>query len=424
MAVLRWIGGAAPIAQVRAWTIAGTWVVGETVTITIGSKQYVYTLASATIATWLAALVAVYNALSATTYPELLELTATNTSTTFVLTANTAGKPFAMTFSTNSGAGTINGSSSSAGTETTANSGPNDWGTAKNWLTTTGTNVVPVSTDTVNLDYSDDDIKYGLAQSAVTLTALNIASTFTGTLGLPKFNNDGVEYPEYRTDYLQIGATTVNIGTGQGQGSQRIKHDAGSVACTWTVLNSSNGAETDLEAVLLKGTNAANVLSVVKGSVGVAVFGGEAANLSGALNVGYQTSLTSDSQVRTGLGVTLGTINQSGGQLVVNTACTLNMSNGNTTVNGTGATTATVQGGVLVYNSSGTLTGVVGQGGFIDMDQVQTPFTVATPLVLYNFPGFQDTFKRAGAIVCDYKQVNVPPFGINVRLTRGTPAAN
>lgn len=414
MSTLRWIGGASPVAQVQSWTFSGTWIIGETITVTIGSKVWTWTVDNATIATLLADLVTAYNVLSASVYPELLEQTASNDSTHFILTADVAGKPFISTISTNSAAGTINGGASSTGTTTTASSGPNDWSTSKNW----STGAVPTTGDTVNLDYAADDIKYGLAQSGLTLAALNIFSTFTGTLGLSKTNTDATDYPEYRQDYLQIGATLCNIGTGPGAGSQRIKHDAGSVACAWTVTNSSNGIETDLEAVILKGTSASNTLTVTKGSVGVAVFGGEAANISGGVNIGYQGSQTSDSQVRLASGVTLASVSQSGGQVTINSACTLTMTSGTTTIAGSGATTATVEGGTLIYNGSGNPTLTIGQSGFVDFNQAKTALTLGATIISYAYPGFQDSAKRIASLAVQYKGVDVEPFGFDVTLTR------
>ena len=96
--------------------------------------------------------------------------------------------------------------------------------------------------------------------------------------GLPRFNAGS--YVEYRPTFVQVGATTVNIGTGSGSGSGRIKHDAGSVACTWNVLGAGSSSEQGLPAVQLKGTNAANVLDVQKGTVGVALDAGSVSTLA------------------------------------------------------------------------------------------------------------------------------------------------
>ena len=59
-------------------------------------------------------------------------------------------------------------------------------------------------------------ILYGLSQSAVTLTLLQIDASFTGTIGNPNYNPSG--YYEYRPTYLAIGATTTTIGENGGAG--------------------------------------------------------------------------------------------------------------------------------------------------------------------------------------------------------------
>lgn len=154
---------------------------------------------------------------------------------------------------------------------TTANSGPNDWGTAANWDTDT----VPVSSDNVYV-LDGEDILYGLDQSSVTLGTLQIHNYET-TIGLPRRNSD---YYEYRTRFLTLaGATTVIVGLGDaGNGSERVNIDIGSSNANVTVYNSGSGANGE-PAVQIVGENSVNTaeLMVLAGEVGVAVFPKDAA---------------------------------------------------------------------------------------------------------------------------------------------------
>ena len=187
------------MAQVQTNTFAVTWIVGETVTFQIGQSIYTYTITSTVIATFLPLLAAALNALNATVYPEFgpKEIVWTNTATTLVATAGTPGKPFTITISTNSASGTITPAA------TTASAGPFHWDTPANW----STGAIPVSTDTPTLYREGAWIKYGFAQSAVTLASLQCVAT-NFRIGLPQTNTDGTPYPEYRSLYLNIGVTS------------------------------------------------------------------------------------------------------------------------------------------------------------------------------------------------------------------------
>src|SRR5262245_15616418 len=85
----RWLGRAPAVAQVRTWTFAGVWVIGDLITFTYGSRSWSYAITSATIATFLPLLDAAYDALDAGQYPEFAEQTAGSTATTLTLTADT-----------------------------------------------------------------------------------------------------------------------------------------------------------------------------------------------------------------------------------------------------------------------------------------------------------------------------------------------
>ena len=119
------------------------------------------------------------------------------------------------------------------------------------------------------------------------------------------------DYYEYRETYLKVGATTITIGAGEGEGSQRIKLNTGSVQTTLIVVDSGQSANA-LPAILWKGTHASNVVRVSKGSFGAALHAGETATIA-TLAVGYRDDQEADAQVYCGAGVTLTDVDVSGG---------------------------------------------------------------------------------------------------------------
>lgn len=350
MATRRWLGRAAATFHKVTITVANTWATGDTGTITINGKNLVLTVGAATATTDVAAaLTAMFNGSAAVgtetrsntgdQYPEFAEITAVQSSSTVILTHDTAGVPFTATVSENTaGSGTL-----SAATTVTA-TGPSFWNDANNW----DGGAVPVTGDDVFIDNSNVDILYGLSQSSETLSTLSIALSYSGKIGLPKTNAGG--YPEYRADYLAISATTVTVGRGSGVGSGRIKIDFGANATTIEVVNTGFGLETDLEALLIKGTHATNVLEVHAGSVGVAPHGNDSSVLATLRNAG--------GAVQTYANCTVTTCTVSGGSTILNKApTTLTQKGGTTTILGSGAvTTLAVSAGACNYQSSGTVT--------------------------------------------------------------------
>jgi hypothetical protein len=353
MATVRWLGTAAAVAQVTGYLFAGTWETTDIVEVTIGSKTLAVTAGSTTPATVVLNVLTAFNALDTTLYPEFAEITASQSTATLVLTGDTEGVPFTATVSTRDVGGaadaqTIDGTTSSTGVDSTACSGPNFWSVAANW----SGGAVPVNADDVILERSSVSIKYGLDQSAVTLTSLRIDASFTGDVGLPERNRDATEYDEYRATYLVIGATTQKVGQGSGQGSQRIKLDNSNIQTTLLAYLTGSEADQDTPTLLWKGTNASNVVRATGGSVGIAALGGEVATV---LTLG----VAGGASVVLGSGVTWTTIDQEGGFLQVS-------SNG---------TTITKVGGTLLH-LDGTITTLTNDAGGCDMRGAGTITTV------------------------------------------------
>lgn len=191
-----------------------------------------------------------------------------------------------------------------------ASAGPNHWGGTGNWEDETGTLAAdPANADDVIVPASVPDILYDLGQSSITLDSLRI-DLGAGRIGLPRWNAGG--YREHLRQYLEIGATSVQIGTGAGNELQRVKLNFGSVQTTVEVLTSGSGTEPGIPAVQLVGTHASNTLTVIAGSVGLAVHPGETSTFQvsvygGDVLFGAGTAknvLTRGGTFRTGEGVT------------------------------------------------------------------------------------------------------------------------
>lgn len=418
MANVTWRGDAPAVAQVDTLTVGGTIEVGDVFTVTINGKAVSISASTTSVTT---TATEIYTALIASTIPEFLEISWANPSAGVITaTANEAGKPFTLTATTTEAGGGAADAQTFVRSATTASSGPNDWSIAANWSGA----AIPANGDNVYIQNSNVPILYGLSQSGVTLASLNVDASFQngGRIGLPR--HTGL-YWEYRPTYLAIGATAINIGAGEGNGSDRIKIDTGSVQTTLSVYKTGAGAEEGIEALLWKGTHASNLVQILRGSVGGAVFGGETATVA-TLRTGYLTDRAGDSMVRCGSGTTLTTLEQEGGRLTVNSAfTTLTKDGGTFTANGTGgATTIGNTGGVVYWNSSGTIATVNVAGeeaDGIDFTQDMRGKTV-TNCNRYGRAFVRDPFKVVtftNGVDCEQSDMRNIDLGTNIKLTRG-----
>lgn len=340
MATTRWRPAAKATAQVSTVQVS-SYAVGTTYKLTVNGKVLSVIAAGSANAT-ATALAAAWNA---ATDGEFTAVTASASTDTVTLTADTSGVPFIATSSVSGSTGTIG-----SVTDSTAATGPYHWDNAANW----SGGSVPTTGDTVYLDYAAGDVRYGLAQTSVTLAALHILAAYTDRIGLADVNPAG--YPEYRDRYLAIKATLLNVGAGDGRGSPRIRLDLSTAQSTIRVLCTGSGSESPLPALQIKGTHASNAAYVTKGEVGFAVLGGETATLA-TLEVGYATSPSSDSLVRCGSGVTLTTLQQTGGRVYLESGLTTVDKRGGYLEVGEGSvTTLNNYAGEVVFRSTGTIT--------------------------------------------------------------------
>lgn len=361
MAIKRWIGNALQVAQIDTLVLDGVLDVGDSITLTINNKD-LEVIASSEILSEFATKIA--TAWNASTIAEFAEITALASGDSVILTHDTPGIPFTLTATMSVSLGTGTDDIESTQVFTQAATGKWYWDNQDNW----STGSVPVNGDDVYIEDSDVDIRYGLNQSAVTLSNLYIRQNYTGKIGLANTTTNG--YYEYRSHYLRISATNVHIGAGGGAGSGRIKLDVGSNACTLAVDNSGNAESDNLPATLFKGSNASNVININKGSIGIAVEAGDTATVA-TLRASYIDNIAGDVDLVAGAGVTLTTISQSGGSVELNSGfTTLNKTDGETLINDGSVTTLNLDGGELIYSGTGTIANLnVGSGANADFSK-------------------------------------------------------
>jgi len=352
MATRYWIGDAQKVPQVDTLT-PGSLSIGETLTVTINGKTSTHTITSTTMATEVDAFVATLAAI--TTIEEFDEITwaANSDSSAITATGPSDGAPITITTSASGGGVTFSKST------TTSPSGPHHFDEADNW----SGGAVPVDDDTIVFESNDVDCKYGLSNASTTPAEIRIDASYTGKIGLPQENANG--YAEYRERYLTLGtdgdgsasSVTVHIGRGDGNGSRRIMLNTGDKQTNLTIHNTDRSEDGTTPAVVWKGTNASNAVQIVKGSLGIAYYAGESATVL-TLKQGFVSSRNSDAEVHVGAGVTLGTIDKTGGEARVYCATTTAAYNrgGKLWLEGTGTHPLLhVTGGTCYANTTGTL---------------------------------------------------------------------
>lgn len=287
MATRTFRGDAVAVAQVTTISVDDTWATGDTAVLTINGKDLTLTVGTTSTTAQIALdIIDMVNgddangdetrSTTGNLIPEFDEITASNvTASTVTLTADTKGVPFTITASeTTAGDGTLG-----TPTNSTAATGPNHYDDADNWSDST----LPVDADDVVVDAGDTDILYGLDQNAVTPASFKVMQRYSGNIGLPYENANG--YTEYRDRYLKVGNSgdatniTVTIGLGSGNGSGRMNIDFGTGQYTATIFNTGNSRVTGTTALQLLGSHATNTVTIHGGDVGMAINGGETANI-------------------------------------------------------------------------------------------------------------------------------------------------
>lgn len=311
MATLRWLGKAVDVKQVATLVIGGTWVGADTITLTIDGLDFV--IAIGTLVTTAQVATTVQQAFQGSTLtdttatvtinsagggaisiPQFSEITATVSSSTVTFTANTAGKPFTMSGAKSSTSGTITYNNA-----VVAATGKHFYDNVDNW----SGGAVPADSDTIVFDGGNVDCKYGFG-SANNYSVLTKTKGYTGNIGLDEINvdNPSKAYPEYRTKSLDRGSNAgipvaYNLESGSGQGSGRVRINAGAVPATVILYGRGPRAVQGIPSVLFIGSNASNIVRNFAGDFASAFYGGEAATV-----VELQSGSVSSQAVDTVLG--------------------------------------------------------------------------------------------------------------------------
>lgn len=411
MARNKFRGDAPAVAQVQEFQITGAGTAGDEVTVPISNKSVVAVVPATPTATTVATAVAA--ALAASEEPEFQEVVWTSDADYVVGTADDPGQPFEIGTITVSGTVTVG-----AVTETVASRGPHHWDDPNNWSLA----LVPISTHDVDFQDCAVDVKFGLAQSGVTLASLNFHSTYTGSVGLAPQEGS---YYQYRPTELTIGATAVTIGAGDGSGSPMIRLNTGAVQTAINVMGTSTAGLQGQPALWWRGTHAANTLTVTRGAVGLAYSYGDAATLA-TLFVGSRGGST-DALVYAGEGLTLGALTQTSGTLACEGTCTtITLDGGTLTMTGAAiaVTTLSARGGTFNFDGLGTVTTAeFGTGALLDLSRDPRAGKVFTNITMYAKSGIKDpnksgTFTNGLVLKCEIDEVQPHELGDLLTLTR------
>lgn len=403
MATRTWQGDGVAIAQTGTATVANIWAADDTIIFTVNGKAFTLTIGTLVTVTQVAATIveaingtaftdttAAVN-VAASTIPEFAEFTASSAVGVVTITSDTAGKPFNQPTcaETTVGTGSIGNFA-----EGVANSGPNDFDTPVNWSGDT----VPVGGDTIVFDAGSVSLLYGLDQNALgSAVTVLIYQRYTGNIGLPLENIDGTAYSEYRERYLIIPATTLTIGQGSGNGSQRLNIDCDGENAVVNIENSGSEVIVGVPPILIKNTGATSSINITRGQVGVCFYTGETATFK-FTKFGFKNSVLGDVNAVFGSGCTLAgtgfTLDQIGGTVEIDSATTLvDINGGELTIKSGAHASIDVGNGKAIYKSTGTLTAAtVGSSGVLDLSRDMQGRTI-TNITLYKNSSFLDPSK-------------------------------
>lgn len=332
MASRTWVGRAGAVRQVSPFTLGGTVAVGSTFTVTVNGRAVTVTATGTSAADAAADLALACQ--GAEEYAEFQELAWEAAGAVLTVTGPEDGSPFTVAVSAGgSGSPTVTPGTVVTGT------GPNYWSNATNWAEA----AVPATGDDVVVG-SGPSILHGLDQSGVTLASITVTSGFPAgaSIGLPDRNPAG--YAEYRGTRLQIKATLVRLESA----SERVRLNLLNAASTVTVDGTGRAVTGEFAADLLA-NHSSTVVRVNAGQVGLAAGANETATV-GTVRVAYRDRRPSDVVAELGPGLTITTLEQTGGDVTLRCAIT----------------TVTREGGTFTRLGSGTVTTLDNRGGRVN----------------------------------------------------------
>ena len=299
MAQKSFVNNAAATKQQYAITMTGTFVAGETITITMNSKTLVVTIGTLVTLTQVATTVkeawqsSTFTDTTASCVPqgggtsigEFSTMTATSSAGVVTILGDTAGVPHTI-----SSASDTSASGTATLTTIVTATGPKFADNVLNWLDGS----LPVSTDDIIIN-GPFQMLYGFAAfSAVVPASITIGERCGATtqIGLPFLNAAG--YNEYRTPEWSIGPVLLNVRGAAGL----VKINCGSTICTANIYGSGTSLETGFAPIQLRGTHASNSIHVHGGNASIAARGETATVLTarqttaGRLLLGNAVSFT------------------------------------------------------------------------------------------------------------------------------------
>jgi hypothetical protein len=237
---------------------------------------------------------------------------------------------------------------------------------------------VPIAGDNLFVEANPSGTDYSMitgltAFQAITLASFNVASSYTGTIGLTTAGS---------SSYLGLGGTnssaiTVNIGYSSGNtvassGAPLVKLDLGSMRGTVNVTSTNQSSLLESGGpVALLGTHTSNTLNLINGIVSIA---------ADPLEVSNFRTINTSGTLFMGTGCTTSFPNVYGGVSTIQSGVgTLTMTGG--TVNFIGSGTlglGTLTGGRLNYLSTGTATTISAQNSTVDFSGDSRAKTVTT----------------------------------------------
>lgn len=376
MASKRWLGLVAAVKQVSTITIGGTVAPGDVFTVTCGSASVTATASSSNTTTTAAELLA---ALQSTTKPaQFNDMVWTSASNVITATGATAGQPFVIT------AGAT-GSATATVADTTAATGPNFANVAGNWSGGT----LPTTGDTITVEANSPDILYGLTSNTDVIAKFTIEAGFTGRIGLPERNARG--YREYRSQFLAMNITALEVGSGSGRGSPLVKIDLLSTGTAVSVFSTGQRETEEEDPLQIKGGSAATAV-VSSGIVSFASRADEASAFT-SINVG------TDAEVTCGITCSHTTVTTRGTTSLSNAVTNLNVQGGQCTCYGQ-ITNADITAGSLVYRSTATIADVNVGPGVLDCSDIRSRTISALEL------------RQGGQVVDPYKTITATAITI------------
>ncbi len=299
-------------------------------------------------------------------------------------------------------------------------------------VTVTGANTFTVA---VNVTVAGTQARWASYLKYLNPDKIRAEASFTGDIGLPEEEGD---YHEYRPTRLSIGDSgygtlEIEIGYGDGQGSELLRFDTGAGQALVTCWLTSNSKQPNFPALDIVGTHVDNAYRFYKGDIGIGVVEDDE-----VVYATLETTCASEGDVTLRIGncsggVTAGAIFNNGATIRCEAALPgeVVQRSGLFYFDGIGdSADITLYSGTFFYNSSGDFDVIIVSGdAVLDFDhdlRTKQGVTPGTTAIEKRTPQskIKDNNKVVAQLIIDhpYGAAEGVELGEHVRLTRGTPA--